>query len=226
MDFWPKLQLTEYEKKFVDYYAESEARSGNTKPGVMRRTYRLQLASVANVTRNIPTVKTIDQIQISRRARVFGITFSGNTDAWRLSVRNTNGTLYTNPTPRTQLYPVVSSLIAGSYYNAMALGGKNYTPQLFGNVASQTSAIGPNFAPGNAAGAQIPSLQGTQNLPWLIEPNWVCQPNETLIFQGEDISPSWATAMDAVTGLATATLRFPQVLNITIFAWEFPGMNF
>src|SRR5690349_10029053 len=173
MWLWPKLQLTEYEKKFVSFYAESEARAGQQKPGVLRRTYRLQLASAAQTSRNIPSAKLIDNIQISRRARIFAITFSGNTDAWRLSVRNTNGTLYTNPTPRTQKYPIVSSLVAGSYFNALAMGGKDYTQQIFGHTSTQTSAIGPNFAAAAHDASQIAALQGSQSMPWLIEPNWV-----------------------------------------------------
>ena len=92
--YWPRLQLTDYEKQYVGIYAEPDARAGGGKPGVLRRCYRLQLASAAQRDKNIPAIKTIDQIQISRRARIFAMTFSGNTDAWRLSVRNTNGTLY------------------------------------------------------------------------------------------------------------------------------------
>lgn len=216
---WPRLQLTDYEKQYVGIYAEPDARAGGGKPGVLRRCYPLQLANKDQRTKNIPGVKTINQIQISRRARVFAITFSGNTDAWRLSVRNTNGTMYTNPTPRGQKFPVVSSLIVGSYYNALALGGR--TPPLrLNNAYSVTEAIGPNV--GMEAKDNV--LQGMQSMPWIIEPNWICQPNETIIFEGTDVSPQYEDPSGQTTIPMTGAI-YPTVLNISLYVWEFPGMS-
>jgi hypothetical protein len=207
MWYWPKLNLTDYEKKFVDLYKTDK------KPGVLRRVYNIQLANQAQPADNIPAAKLIDKYQIARRSRIFAITFSGNTDQWRLSVTNTNGTVYTNPAPRSQQFPVVTSIIAGSYYNALATGGQivadgPYVPGAY------TDSVGINPTLSNQF------MSGVQNFPWLIEPNWVCQPNESIIFQGIDIAPSLK-----FLGTPDLTITLPTVLNISIYAWEFPCMS-
>jgi len=215
MWYWPNLQLTEYEKEFCSMYKIPAG-----KPGVLRRIYRLQLASIAQPEQNIPLVSTIAKIQIARRSRIFGITFSGNLDSWRLSVKNTNGTQYTNPTPRTNLFPVVSSLIAGSLFSAAALGSGLGTPAL---PIPLPLPVGANPQPqsfGPAAEFSGQTIQTRQNFPWLIEPNWVCQANETIIFEGADISPTYV-----IQGETPIIFRLPQILNIAYYAWEFPGMG-
>ncbi len=222
MWYWPDCVLTDYERKFVSLYKDGK------KPGVLRRSYFIQLATPAQPSQNIPAIKTIDKIQIARRSRVFAITFSGNLDSWRLSVKNSNGTTYTNPTPRTNQPPVVTSLIAGSMLNAAALG---YNPV----VGSPTQLPLYNTAASGGAGFPYTQSYGTfyggpstlqplgmrQNFPWLIEPNWVCQPNETIIFEGADISPTY---IDQTTPPGT-NVKLNQVLNIAFYTWEFPGMG-
>jgi len=204
MWFWPSLQLTDYEKQYVAMYKTKD------KPGVLRRVYQVQLASQAVPDSNIPAVVTTTKIQIARRSRVFAMTFTGNLDGWRLSVRNTNGTLYTNRTPRTNKAPIVTSLISGSYHNAASLGG---APLPLTEVPIETQSIGLAI---NLATTQS-SMQMVANFPWQIEPNWVCQPNETIIFEGEDISPEYSVPGEGI-------IKIPQVLNISFFAWEFPKM--
>lgn len=180
------------------------------KPGVLRRAYNIQLANQAQPNENIPAIKLIDKYQIARRSRIFAITFSGNTDAYRLSVSNTNGTVYTNPAPRSQQFPVVSSIVAGSYYNALSTGGM-IAPFVPG---AYTDSIGPNPNLSNQF------MSTTQVFPWIIEPNWVCQPNESIIFQGYDICPQYF-----FNGDPSLTAVLPTVLNITIYSWEFPCMG-
>lgn len=204
MWFWPSIQLTEYERLTNRLYKTNEY------PGVLRRAYTLQLASEAQPENNIPIATTIAKYQVARRTRVFAITFSGNTDQWRLKVSNTNGTLYTIPAQRSQQYPVVTSLIAGSYYNALATGG-NTGPMTY---EAETDSIGPN----GDFSAQF--LSNFQAFPWQIEPNWVCQPNETITFEGTPIAPEWLIDGDEPF---EDTLRI--VLNITVYCWEFPGMS-
>lgn len=204
MWFWPNLQLTEYEKKYVRMYKEDKF------PGVLRRVYNLQLASEAQTENNIPAARLIDKYQVARRSRIFAISFSGNPDAWRLKVTNSNGTLYTNPAPRSQQFPIVTSLVAGSYYNALAQGGMGLTP-LF---QEGTVSIGPSLNPS----AQF--MTNTQSFPWIIEPNWVCQPNESIIFEGTKIATVWH-----LEGEADLDDELRSVLNISVYAWEFPGMS-
>jgi hypothetical protein len=230
MWYWPSLQLSNYERKFVSLY-KSQAPGKKQKPGVLRRIYRLQLSTTAQPDQNIPAAVTMEKIQIARRSRVFGITFSGNLDAWRLTVKNSNGTVYTNPTPRTNKPPVVSSLIAGSIYNAAAMGmdaaaavGTAWQPQLPGSAGFSSGPLTQSYgAPLGVISPLVGNLtwQSRQNFPWLIEPNWVCQPNETLIFEGTDISPTYLYD----DGESTSQVRLPQILNIAFYVWEFPGMG-
>lgn len=206
MWYWPKLVLTDYEKKHVAMYKD------NDKPGVLRRCYTFQLANIAQINNNIPAIKLIDKYQIARRSRVFAITFTGNIDSYRLSVTNTNGTVYTNPAPRSQQFPVVSSIIAGSRYNALSSGGQllstgNFIP------GADTDSLGPN------PNFSDQYMSTVQFFPWIIEPNWVCQPNESIIFQAFDIGNTWL--FDGDPDLNTT---LPTVLNISVYAWEFPCM--
>jgi hypothetical protein len=79
---------------------------------------------------------------------------------------------------------------------------------------AETDSIGPN----GDFSSQF--LSNAQSFPWLIEPNWVCQPNETIIFEGTSIAPVWL--IDGDTPFED-TLRI--VLNISVYCWEFPGMS-
>lgn len=212
MWYWPSLTLTDYEREYVRMYKSDEW------PGVLRRAYNLQLASEAQPANNIPAPKLIDKYQIGRRSRIFAITFSGNPDCWRLSVSNTNGTQYTIPAPRSQQFPIVTSLVAGSYYNALALSSIpnpiNAGP-LPGNPVNFTDSIG--YSPELNATA----FSHFQSFPWMIEPNWVCQPNESIFFTGTPIPPNFV--LDGGDGPEEFTM--PILLNITVYAWEFPGMG-
>jgi hypothetical protein len=222
MWFWPNCVLTDYERKHVSLYKDG------SKPGVLRRVYRLQLATPAQPDQNIPQVVTISKIQIARRSRVFAITFGGNLDSWRLTVRNTNGTVYTNPTPRTNKAPIVSSLIVGSMQSAAALGYDTvtYGIPLFNSGATgnlrTVQSYGSAYGPIDNEETISLVTQNRQNFPWLIEPNWVLQPNESLIFEGVDASPTYTDYSGEGGNVPT---KLNQILNIAFFAWEFPGMG-
>lgn len=210
MMVWPKLHLTEYERQFVDIYADPDT----GKPGVLRRAYRLTLTNIAQPESGLADASVTQNLQISRRARVFAMMFTGNLDAWRLSVRNANGTHYINPAPRSQQFPVVSSLVSGSSLNAAANGGVFSSPIFFGSRHTQTLGVGGDI--GYEREAMFQSQ--VQSAPWCIEPNWVCQPNETLIFQGTPIP----IKIGAVGALSDPGIELATVLDITVFAWEFP----
>lgn len=199
---WPRLQLTPYERRKADVYTE------DGKIGVKRRIYRVTLTSQTQAAYNLPEVKTTETLQISRRARVFAILFSGNLDLWRLAVKNGNGTQYTNQTVRGHNDPIVSSLVAGSLLNGLCTGGIA-TPYKPGEAYNVSGAVG--FDVGILPGV------GSQSAPWLIEPNWVCQPNESLIFAGTPIEP---VITDGVTSYTQAVL-----LNICVYVWEFPDLS-
>lgn len=200
MEFWPALELTDFERQFVRVYKTAD------KPGVLRRTYKVTINSPEQPTKNLPTAKLSGQIQIARRSRVFGLTFSGNIERFRLQITNASGTLYTLKTPRTQRDPLVTTLIASSAYNADSLGG--LTPPLDGTGLSQ--GVGPYFDNDGLFAMEQP-------FPLLIDPNWLLMPNETLIFNGTPVPVSLEVDDETVNPFL--------VLNIAIHVWEFPGMG-
>lgn len=199
---WPSLELTDYERKFVRIYKTKDY------PGVLNRVYKVTLNDPAQPTKNLPIVKLSGQIQIARRSRVYGISFLGNLDRWRLNISNASGTLYTTKTPRTQLDPVVSSLLPCSQYNAISLGGL-VPPLTFTNLSD---GVGPGINPdGQIVNASAP-------FPLIIEPNWLLLPNETLIFNG--------TPLNVSVLMNNKEPAFPPLtLNIAVHVWEFPGMG-
>jgi len=149
---WPEVDLTEYERKFVRTYKTPKY------PGVLKRVYQAQLYTAVSQEPLYTTPRFSDQIQISRRSRVFCLLFTGDIDAWELQITSASGVLYTLSDVVNAAPPVVSSMIPGTYYNRRA-------------------QIGAPPAPDNT------QLQQT-SYPLLIEPNWVLLPNETLIFNG------------------------------------------
>ena len=193
MDDWPKLELTDYERQWVRPYKTAD------KAGVLRRTYERTISNNPDLAAK-PGLGPGAQVQISRRSRVFGLTFSGAVSNTRLQITNASGTLYNVADARTGLYGYVSSMIGGSpYMFGSALGGK-LDPLLQGT--NQAPVVPPQVFLSGESGALM------------IEPNWVLTPNETLIFNGnwDDLGPLVPGTNDAV-------------LNITIHVWEFPGMG-
>ena len=149
---WPEIDLTDYERKFVRTYKTDQY------PGVLKRVYQAVLYTGIAQEPLYTNPRFSDQIQISRRARVFGLLFGGDIDAWELQITNASGTLYTLSDVVTAAPPVVSSMIPGTLYNRRAQIG----------------------APPANADTQLQMI----SYPLLIEPNWVLLPNETLIFNG------------------------------------------
>lgn len=161
---WPKLELSDWERRFVRPYS-TQTRDPKTGklvrlPGVLRRAYP---RTVSNDTDIAPPSQ---QLQIARRARVLALTFSGDISYTRLQITNASGTTYTIRDARTTVDPYVSALIAGSLWmNGSALGGK------------------PAFATIPNSAAELTLIDShEQAAPLLIDPNWVLMPNETLIF--------------------------------------------
>lgn len=194
---WPTLELTDYEQKFVRYYKQpkldAQGRVTNeTWPGVLKRVYKAQLYN-----QNIPTIARFnngpvfeERVLISRRSRVFGFTFAGDVANWFLEIETASGEKYTNAPC------LVSSMQAGSYYNANANIGTPFIPAPF---------IG---------GIPIDTLfAGTESFGIMLEPNYQLLPNEALIFKG--------TLAKAVTDIDP--IPFTQLV-IGIHVWEFPGM--
>lgn len=207
MWFWPNLELTEYERRFVSHYKTDVEMFGpdkkplkdkngkvrmRTLPGVLHRTYKVLLNNQPNAT--VPGLETIHlsgQVKISRRSRVMGLTFSGDTNLWRLNIETATGEKMTPALPGSDGPPIVSSMVPGTSWNALASA----------DMAGPTviTVVGPTEV------RQI----AYASFPLPIEPNWELLPNESLIFTGTPIP----------AGLGTAI-----ILEIGVHIWEFPGM--
>lgn len=182
---WPELDLTDAERQFVRYYATGEY------PGVLRRMYKVLLSNAA--IEGVTQVNLLDKVQIARRARVFALTFAGDTSLWWLNIKTASGEQLTPPNPLAAvLVPpnppgcLVSALITGTPWDGLA----------------QTS-----YFPGSA----VLGHDQWQNGPFLLEPNFVLVPNETLYFEGTPIIPA-------------AHPEATVCLEIGIHVWEFPNM--
>lgn len=195
MFYWPHCELTDFEKKFVSLYKE------DGKPGVLRRTYRVILNALADssvIGFDVPRTEQV--LQISRRSRVFGLSFAGDTAAWRLRISNAAGTDYTPinvgapqvpsafPDISGVQYPIVASMCPGSIYSLLS----SMTPPPPSVVIADEQELG---------------LGSEFQLPLILDPNWQLVPNESLVFQGFPIREGQA------------------VLEIAVHVWEFPGME-
>jgi hypothetical protein len=190
MFVWPALELTEYEKKYVRTYKDGKF------PGVLRRAYEVTFNTVADpLTPGLESIKLSGRIQIARRSRVFGLTFAGNLGSWRLQIETASGEQMT-PKGISDGYPIVSSMISGSSWNALA-------------------AIGAQ--PAVTVGGVSSFIGSYQNGPMLIDPNWELSPNETLMFNGEAIDNQLVDVGQPAVG--------QKVLSIGVHVWEFPGMD-
>jgi len=198
---WPKPEITDYEQKYVRMYREPmlDANGNAVKdsggqpkfwPGVLRRMYKVSLNNVA-----IPNVQPYQdgphfeqQYLATRRTRVFGLTFWGDVASWFLSIKSLSGETYTvNPC-------LVSSMVPGSGLDANAAVGEN--PQVSSTQVQE-------------------QLQTAYNLQ--LDPNWILDPNDGLIFTG---------LLAAKCDIGATPPSWPyRVLTIGIHVWEFPGMS-
>ncbi len=207
MYFWPSLELTEYERRFVGLYKAEVPILGPDKkplldkqgkprmrelPGVLRRVYKILLNNQVNAS--VPGLEAIHltgQVKISRRSRVFGLTFAGDTNLWRLNIETATGERMTPQLPGADGAPVVSAMCPGTSWNALA----------------SADMAGPTLL--TFDGAVTARQMAYNSLPLIVEPNWELLPNESLIFTGAPIP----------AGLADAV-----ILEIAVHIWEFPGM--
>lgn len=182
---WPKLELTDYERQWVRPYKTKDH------AGVLRRTYERTIYH--DPSQGGPNA----QVQIARRARVLALTFSGALSTTRLQITNASGTLYNVRDARTGLFPIVSSLVGGSFAMAGSWLGQKIVP--------------PEYAAGAAGDLNVYITTAGEHAALLIDPNWVLTPNETLIFNG-----SWSEGDNVPDNVR---------LNIAVHVWEFPGMG-
>ena len=85
MSYWPRLVLTDWEKRFLDKYTDPDT----NRRGPLRRFYPAELT--LDETNRLPT----DQIQISRRSRVFGISVAGDIEHFLITLTDSVGEQFT-----------------------------------------------------------------------------------------------------------------------------------
>lgn len=209
MFFWPNLELTDYEKRFCGIY-ESKVqqigpdgkplfeKDGKTpkmwvRPGVKRRTYKVLLNNQANAAvPGLEAVHLTGSVKISRRARVYGLTFAGDTNYWQLQIQTATGEQMTPLLPGG-VYPVVSSMVPGTSWDQQAsadMAGPSVVTFDVGVLASQLAM---------------------NTLPLIIEPNWELLPNETLMFTGVPIPAALASAI--ILEVAVHIWEFPGMVT-------------
>ena len=164
--FWPRLQLTADESKWVSQYYDPN--KGRT---VVRRIYNGAL-SLTDIQRQ-PTFN----FQIARRSRVFALTASGDLSQFKIQLQNSSGEQYFSE-------PIAASNIFGGY---------NQRPP---------SAIYPDFN-------QVMGFPFTL-APFVIEPNIVLQPNQTLNLIGSEMIPYAGKN---------------YTIEVVFHVWEFPGYH-
>ena len=186
MFYWPHLELTEYERRFVRIYKTDKY------PGVLRRMYEVTLntqeTDPLNPSPQQPKLQAA--VQITRRARVFGLTFSGDLSRWRLDIETASGERFTPKLDQSDGAPIVSSMVPGTVANALAHVG----------------------APPPATDNDTGMWSQVQTSPLLIEPNWELLPNETLLFRGEPIAAGEQVPNDLHLCIGVHVWEFPGMV--------------
>lgn len=145
MPLRPLLRLTEEERKWNSYYG----RAGG-KPGVIQRVYP---ASVI-LSSSQPTASVV--FRTSRRCRVYGITWSGDTNALRVAISSATGEQYTD--------------------------GPCHIPLLSGHSPHSTLDVVPFLPPWPNGTNTDYALRAPPAWDFEIEPNWTLPANKQLQF--------------------------------------------
>lgn len=141
---WPRFQLTRGESEFNCKYEDPRKRQQR----VLRRFYYNELNISTQIRQDMGT------FQISRRSRVVGMTFSGDTDAFKIEIIDVTGEQYT----------------AGPTHVPLLCQGWNQDPRSL--FALDTGAA-------KVAGNEMAITTGTLG-PYIFEPNIVVAPNQTI----------------------------------------------
>lgn len=192
VNVWPLLELTEEEREYVGHYASP------AKPGVLRRVYTARLIqSTIAATQSQPT----QSVNFSgRRVRVFGMTFSGDLAAWRLTITNPAGTLFTTA-------------------NASVPALLGYQEDLTtNNMLTSWTFTG---------AAPVDYLSTSGPPPMLFDPNIIIEGTDSLIFQGS-VGQPWIDRAQgqpyrAILNVAVHVWEFPDFPRERPFVEEDKG---
>jgi hypothetical protein len=156
--FWPRLQLTKLESERWAIYSEPD----KLQRPALYRAYAGELS----ISSSKP--EDIENIQISRRARVFALTASGDVHNTEVQIYDSAGEQY------TMGYIPMSNL----------LPGLNVDPRGLATFTQPDPSVPKKLALGQVFGIPI-------NLaPHVFEPNIVLLPNQTLSFKARAAFPT------------------------------------
>ena len=198
MFYWPNCELTEYEKRFVSLYPTQPKKDKKTgkvtpgKPGVLRRTYKVLLNNFVNTqVIGLEALHFDGSVEMSRRTRVFALTFAGDLSVWPLRIYSASGEDYT---PRTANgnYPTVSAMVPCTQWL---------------NFASDF----PAFASQVTTPAGDVRQFAYASYPLIIDPNWELVQNESLIFSAPNGDPLPGT--DVQLEIAVHAWEFPGMVE-------------
>lgn len=149
---WPRFRLTKPEAGFVTKYPDPRTH----KTHVLRRMYTQEL--------NLGPTQRQDAayFQISRRARVFGITAAGDVDQFLVELIDSTGEQYTAGSV------ALTNLLRGWNPDPLDEGGLPYDTAVIGGVVATVSDMG----------------------PFIQEPSIVLAPNQTLSAKVEPRNPA------------------------------------
>jgi hypothetical protein len=191
--YWPRFRLTKSEAKRWCVYSAPDKKEKNV-------LYRVYAGEIALSTTN---KEDTENMQISRRARVFGFTCSGDVHNIELSIFDSAGEQY------TMGFIPASLLVLGNVPDFRSI---NFTD---GALATITGV------PVNTIGFSSQHVFAMDSqAPHIFEPNIVLDPNQTLSVKGR-----------AMYGLADVPTRASPTINarpgtanlaFNIHVWEFP----
>jgi hypothetical protein len=191
--YWPRFRLTKSEAKRWCVYSAPDKKEKQV-------LYRVYAGEIALSTTN---KEDTENMQISRRARVFGFTCSGDVHNVELSIFDSAGEQY------TMGFIPASLLVLGNVPDFRSINFTN------GSLATITGV------PTNTIGFSSQHVFGVDSVaPHIFEPNIVLDPNQTLSIKGRamlglaDVPTKDSPTIDARPG--TANLAF------NIHVWEFP----
>jgi len=190
--YWPRFRLTKAESARWCVYNNPDAKQ----KAVIYRIYAGEL--VLSTTNKEDT----ENLQISRRARVFAFTASGDVNNIEVQIYDSAGEQY------TMGFVPVSNMLLGAVPDFRSVP----------IVSPVLAAI--NNAPPNFPGGWIPGLVTSSDTvaPHIFEPNIVLDPNQTLSIKGQCMHALHDTFNDP----SIPAVPEQAVLSFNIHVWEFP----
>lgn len=191
--YWPRFRLTKSEAKRWAIYS-------NPTQSQKQVLYRIYAGEIALSTTNR---EDTENMQISRRARVFAFTCSGDVNNVEVSIYDSAGEQY------TMGFVPAALLVLGDVPD---FRGVSYLNGLRASLPGAGLATSYGFP----STGQISGMRS--QAPHIFEPNIVLDPNQTLSIKGR----SMLSLTDVAPGDGTNPRPGTATLAFNIHVWEFP----